>query len=273
MICDVQSRTLAQLGAGPFSLAGAYQRDSQWPTGYAHVVSVQPIGDGADWAANGTALRAALCDTPAGPYRRCLVRLAAGVYDLGTAPLRMRAYIDLEGAGELRTRLLSRVRLGDGGTVVGADHAELRCLSVANAGGGECAVAIYNHAAAPRLTYVNVEASGGLSNYAIYNTGGAAPLMLHVSAIASGRRCNIGIYNDASSPSMRHVVSTAAGGTLSYGLYNCNGAVPAMMHVIATAAGGERNFGVFNDGGCAPDMAGVTARALGGSSSVDVLNG
>ena len=148
MICDVQSRTLAQLGAGPVSLPGACQHDSRRSTGYAHVVSVQPIGDGADWAANGAALRAALCDALAGPYRRCLVRLAAGVYDLGTAPLRMRAYIDLEGAGELRTRLLSRVRLNDGGTIVGADYAELRCLSVANAGGGECAVAIYNDAVA-----------------------------------------------------------------------------------------------------------------------------
>ncbi|HEX5689348.1 MAG TPA: hypothetical protein VFX76_05070, partial [Roseiflexaceae bacterium] len=268
MICDVQSPSLAHFGAFSASAAPLYQRDRLQTPGYASVVNVQPVGDGADWVANGAALRAALSSATAGPNQRCLVRLAAGVFDLGTQPLPMRAFVDLEGAGETSTRLLAQVGRSDGGTIVGADDAELRCLSVSNIGGGECAIAIYNNACSPRLSYVHVEASGGLSNYAIYNTRGAAPQMAHVNAIAAGRRCNIGIFNDSAAPSMRHVSAMAAGGALNYGLYNCNGAKPILAYVAVTAAGGERNVGVFNDQGSAPNLASVTARALGGVSSV-----
>jgi hypothetical protein len=273
MISDVQSPSLARLAAFPYSLVEARRPGDAGPSNYSRIVAVGMSGDGSDQAANGAALRSALETICAGPYTRCLLTLAAGVYDLGAAPLSMRAYVDIEGAGELRTRLVSRVSRPGCGTVVGANYAELRSLSVANEGGGECAVAIYNDAVAPRLTYVNAEVSGGLANYGIYNTNGAAPNMTHVSVIASGRRCNIGVYNDAAAPELRHVISTAAGGKLGYGMYNCNGALPAMIHVVAMAAGGERNVGVFNDQGCGPNMAGVTARALGGASCVDVYNG
>jgi hypothetical protein len=273
MISDVQSPSLARLAAFPYPPAGVGLPGDSGASSYSRVIAIGLPGDGSDVAANGAALRSALESVCAGPYTRCLLTLAAGVYELGAAPLNMRAYVDIEGAGELRTRLVSRVSLPGCGTVVGADHAELRCLSVANEGGGECAVAIYNNAVAPRLTYVNAEVSGGLANYGIYNTNGAAPNMTHVSVIASGRRCNIGVYNDAAAPELRHVISTAAGGKLGYGIYNCNGAAPVMAHVLAMAAGGERNVGVFNDQGCAPNMAGVTARALGGASCADVAAG
>jgi hypothetical protein len=241
-------------------------------TDYRRVRAVGSIGDGTDWRANGAALRRALACTVASAADPCLLTLARGVYDLGAAPLHLKAYVDIEGTGEQATRLTSDVCSSHSGTIVGADHAMLRRLTVANTGGGAFAVAIYNDAVAPQLTRVTAEASGGLANYGVYNANAAAPVMIHMRIIASGRRCNIGVYNDGAAPVMTHVSATVAGGYISYGIYNRDGAAPVMTHVSATAAGGDRNFGVYNDQDTWPTMTGVTARALGGIDNIDVYN-
>jgi len=239
---------------------------------YRRVVAVGPIGDGADWRANGAGLRRALASIVASAADPCLLTLAPGVYDLGAAPLHMKAYIDIAGAGEQATRLMSEVYASNSGTIVGADHATLRCLTVANTGGGPFAVAIFNDGVAPRLTYLTAEASGGLANYGVYNCNGTAPAMTHVCALAAGHRCNIGVYNDGAAPVMTHVSATVAGGHVSYGIYNCDGAAPIMTHVRATAAGGDRNFGIYNEQDTWPTLLDVTARALGGIDNVDIYN-
>jgi hypothetical protein len=239
---------------------------------YRRVAVVEPIGDGADWRANGAALRRALASIVASAADPCLLTLAPGVYDLGAAPLEMKAYVDIEGAGEQATRLTSDVYSSNSGTIVGADHATLRRLTVSNTGGGAFAVAIYNDGVAPQLTRVTAEVSGGLANYGVYNTNAAAPAMTNMRVIASGRRCNIGVYNDGAAPIMTHVSATAAGGYVSYGIYNRDGAAPVMMHVSATAAGGDRNFGIYNEQDTWPTLLDVTARSLGGIDNIDVYN-
>jgi len=239
---------------------------------YRRVVAAGPVGDGADWRANGAALRSALAPIVASADEPCLLRLAPGVYDLGEAPLHMKAYLDIEGAGEQLTRLTSEVCARNSGTIVGANHTALRHLTVANTGGSEFAVAIFNDGVAPQLNGVMVEVSGGLANYGVYNCNAAAPAMTDMRVIASGRRSNIAVYNNGASPVMTHVSAMAAGGHFSYGMYNCDGAAPVMMHVEATAAGGDRNVGVYNDQDTRPAMAGVTARALGGIENIDVYS-
>jgi hypothetical protein len=240
---------------------------------YQRIVTVGPVGDGADWRANGAVLRHTLAGIAASAADRCLLALAAGVYDLGAKPLHMQVYVDIVGAGEQLTRLTSEVCAPNSGTLVGADHATLRHLTIANTGGGEFAVAIFNDGVAPQLNSVTVEASGGIANYGVYNCNGAAPSMTHLRVLAAGRRCNIGVYNDGASPTMQDVHVVAAGGHVGYGIYNHDSASPTMTRVRATAAGSDRTIGIYNDQGTSSVMNDVAAQALGGIDNIDVYNG
>ena len=67
----------------------------------------------------------------ANPY---VLKLEPGIYDLGTSPLAMRPYVDLEGSGEGVTRVRGSgvAATPDLGTVVGADHTEVRALTIEN---------------------------------------------------------------------------------------------------------------------------------------------
>ncbi|MFL5804330.1 MAG: hypothetical protein ACJ8CR_21620 [Roseiflexaceae bacterium] len=269
-----EALSLATGAAAPVAALAAVSR-RPWRAGAGRerrTVVVCPAGNGADCRASGAALLAALASIAATAHDPCLLTIAPGVYDLGTLPLRMCAYVDIEGAGETATRLIANIGVSNSGTVVGADDAELRRLTIENTGGGAFAVAIFNDGVAPRLSRLTAEASGGLASYGVYNCNGAAPAMSHVRALAAGRRCTIGIYNDGAAPIMTHVSATAAGGYVSYGIYNRDGAAPVMTHVRATAGCGDRTFGIYNEQDTWPTMIDVTARALGGIDNIDVYN-
>ena len=204
------------------------------------------------------------------PY---LIWVAPGTY---TETVTMKPHVDVEGAGELLTRV---TYWGSGsldtGTVVGADHAELRALTVENTGGNTYAVAIYDHSASPRITRVTAIAAGasdGGQTYGVLNAS-SSPAMTDVT-VTSGSQGGLeqvqsyGVYNDASSPQMTHVAATAlgvvsgnGGADECYGVYNGNSSSPGMTDVTASATGTD-SYGVYNDAS-SPVMAGVTARATG----------
>jgi len=142
---DSEALSLATDAAAPIAALAAAERPP-WRAGAARerrTVVVGSAGDGTDGRANGAALLAALAGIAATAHDPCLLTIAPGVYDLGATLLHMKAYVDIEGAGEQLTRLTSAVCAPNSGTIVGADHAALRNLTVANAGGGEFAVAIF----------------------------------------------------------------------------------------------------------------------------------
>ena len=96
--------------------------------------------------------------TTASDTNRYLIKVAPGVY---TEQVTMKEFVDIEGAGELTTKITFTGSAGiDAGTLVGADNTELRFLTVENTGGAAFAIAIYNNSAA-RLTHVSANASGG----------------------------------------------------------------------------------------------------------------
>ncbi len=89
-----------------------------------------------DLEANGTALLAALkgFSPDPSPENRWLVKLEPGIYDVGSKPVSMRDYVDVEGSGIIATTIRGSVAPPDGnrlgGLVEGASHAELRHLTV-----------------------------------------------------------------------------------------------------------------------------------------------
>jgi hypothetical protein len=190
--------------------------------------------------------------TDASASNRYLVWVGPGTY---AETVTMEQYVDIEGAGELATRITASGSGTDAtGTIVGANNAELRFLTVENTGGNQYAVAIYNHNASPRLTHVTASASGA----------------------SGGSTQNYGVYNDASSPAMTDVsVSVSASGTSwNFGVRNANGSSPVMMNVTISVSGGGHSgssVGVDNTDS-APTMKNVTASAVNNYGNYGVCN-
>ena len=204
------------------------------------------------------------------PTNHYLIFVAPGTY---TETVTMKQYVDIEGAGELTTKI---TQVGSPspstGTVVGANNAELRFLTVENTGGNFDAIAIYSISVSPRLTNVTASASGGtISTIGVYNFNPSSPTMTKVIATASGGIETYGVYNGSSSPTMTNVTATASGGTSNYGVHN-NSSSPTMTNVTATASGGTDNYGVYNGYSSSSMMTNVTATASGGTNNYGVSN-
>lgn len=172
---------------------------------------------------------------------RYLIKIMPGIY---SERVTMKQCVDIEGSGELTTKITTT---SPDGTLVGANDAELRFLTVENTGGTDAAIAIYNVSASPHLT--------------------------NVTANASGADTNVGVVNIYSSLVMTHVSANAWGGTRSVGVYNYYSSLPVMIDVIANAAGGANdNYGVYSEATFSPVMMDVIASASGGTNSYGVGN-
>lgn len=238
------------------------------------------------------------CGTPSA-NAPCLLKIMPGVYNVGTAPVLMEPYIDIEGSGEKTTKIISSIYCSwppNTGTVMGANNAELRFLTVQNtvaylamnansvavsnnftspsilhvtaiASGGYQAAGISNFNSSPVITNVIASSSGGTYvNLGIYNGSTASPIMSNVTATASGGTYCHGIENNSSSPTLMNVTATCSGGNYNYGISSTNPGTTTMMNVIATASGGSGSFGVCNNASTTI-MSNVTATASGSSSS------
>jgi hypothetical protein len=236
---------------------------------YANVVVVAKSGG--DY----TTITAALNSiTDASDANRYLVKVMPGVY---TERVTMKQYVDIEGAGELTTKITyTGSGLSNTGTVVGANNAEannaeVRFLTVENTGGNTYAVAIYNSSASPRLTHLTATASGGGTyNYGVFNNS-SSPTMADVTATASGGGTyTVGVYNNSSSPTMTNVTATASGGTNSIGVFNYNSS-PTIQNSIIRASGGTNNYGLYNNSDSGSHTVQVNHSQITGSTNT-ILN-
>ncbi len=219
-------------------------------------VSPKP-GDTA--VANGTALRNTLNGiTDAAETNPYIIKLGPGTYDLGTCTspydcvVKMKPWVSIEGSGEKATKITASVSGSSFpttvATVMGADDAELRFLTVENTGTGAHTTAILNATASPSLIHVTATAiTGWSSRYGVYNSF-SSPTMTDVTATAKDGSNNYGIANLSSSPTMTNVTATASSGVsgLNYGVSNTTSSL-TMTNVTATASGGTNSFGVENN--------------------------
>ncbi|RCK72703.1 MAG: hypothetical protein ANABAC_1237 [Anaerolineae bacterium] len=212
---------------------------------YVRTVIVSPAGDE---YANGQVLIDALNRisgaTSTNPY---LLKIEPGVYNLGTAFLQMKEYVDIEGSGEGVTIVTAAGSATNKGTVQGANNSELRFLTLQNTGGNTNAIAIYNQFTSPRLTHVTAIASeGSVNNIAVLSWGSSSTMTYLTAQAEGGNITNTGVSNHDSQTAMTHVTIYVAGGTFNYGIFNHNSTWERMMDGYVTARGGSQNFGVFN---------------------------
>jgi len=187
-----------------------------------------------------TTVTAALASiTTASNTNRFLIYVAPGVYNESVT---MKEYVDIEGAGELTTKITS-----SGNTLVGANYAELRFLTVESTGGSTYAIAILNDATSPTLTHITAHASGGTHNWGVLNRNNSGPTMRNVTAIAYGGTNSYGVQNlSSASILMTDVTTRAAGGTNNYGVDNDTTMDVTMTNVTTSAYSGTKCYGVYN---------------------------
>ena len=250
----------AALSAAPYAL---YARSAPWsglagvPAGFADGVDnggdyqnvIVVARGGGDFTSIQAALNSIGDNDEANRY---LVWVAPGTY---TGTVTMKPYVDIQGAGELATKIIAGGSASaNTGTVVGADDAELRFLTVENTGGNAYTIAMYNDSAAPRLTHVTVVASGPIESGEVY-----------------------GVYNEASSPTMTGVtIRVGGGGNLEFfvgwGVCNRNRSSPWMEDVkisvdlVAVMDDANYAIGVENRTDSSPTMTNVSISVHGGSS-------
>jgi hypothetical protein len=215
-------------------------------------VVVSPVGTDPE---NGTALLNALAAiADASQSKKYLLYLEPGTYDLGSATLRMKEHVDIEGAGELSTLITSSTASFNvpSATVLGANNAELRFLTVRNTGTGALgswSAAILNIGASPRLTHVTAEVIAIRSvNIGVFNVS-SNPTMTDVSATASGEATNIGMQNFLCSPTIKQSKLSGSNNSLlhTHG-GTANVALTQIVGPITTSKGGAvRCFNNYDD--------------------------
>ena len=208
------------------------------------------------------------------PSNRYLVWVAPGTY---TETVTMKPYVDIEGAGEMVTRIVN-AGSPNIATLSGASNAELRYLTVESTV-PFITTAIWNANASPSLLHVTAITSQGQSydkapgttgssptiwqSYGIRNTSGSSPIMtdVTVSNTVAPSALGYGMYNDSSSPMMKDVTVSISGGAVgNSGVFN-NNSSSTMKDVTITSTGGTANYGVYNTNNSSTIMKDVTISA------------
>lgn len=250
---------------------------------YARTVVVGPVGTA---TANGAALLAALAGiTTASAGNPWLLKVEPGIYDLGSASLVMKPFVDVEGSGEPVTHITGTGHASnDTGTVQAVSNSELRSLT-AESNGGSFATALFVNNATPRISHVTLLSSGGTTeSQGLFSVAGAVPVVsdLTVSVQANPGTVGRGVMDVGSSSQHFHVVSNSNGGTFSQAFFVCCGATPILRNSIGVASGAStenQGVAIFDSSPTLEYVTGVATGAavnnlgvlLTGATSIPVL--
>jgi hypothetical protein len=257
---------------------------------YRRIISVAPTG------ADFSSIQAAIDSVRPKRGERYLVRVAAGVYREWVS---MRPNVDLEGAGESLTVLAPPA----GGsrqswaTLMTAEGAELRYLTVENRRPDDHALAIYVGGVNTRLAQVTAIASGGqgftvgvqvlkssavlrgitavavggATNYGIFTYGGPGPRIEGSLAVAwDSLAMNAGVYNSESNAALHTSVVVAGGtGAINGGVVNIAG-TPKVIDSVALASGDVAVRAVYAEVARVTAVR-VTAVAAGGQDTAGIF--
>ena len=200
--------------------------------------------------ANGTALLAAIAGlSPAPNYaNRWLIKLEPGVYNVGTTPVVLSQYVDIEGSGVLQSILQGSVQPPPGfligGLVKGASNSELRNLTiscVSNATVTSCQ-AVSLEQANTRFSQVRILLQGtGTANHWGIRTYDSSPILDDVEInISTGGAHNYGIVYGGSSTLniLRSSITVFGAGTENIGILFRNTPLWSLMRDSSVTAHG-----------------------------------
>lgn len=193
---------------------------------YARTIVVGPVGTPVQ---NGAALRSALESiTGASGGNRYLLKIEPGNYDLGSTPLQMKDFVDIEGSGAPATDIWTGAFNTDTiATIISDAVAELRFLRVLNFGMGPFATAL-RLTGPTHVSNITARAFGGTIETTAIDipSGGPELFNVRIEAIGPDGAASNGI--------------TSAGGP-----YMANGHVIATHGINATSVGINVTDGAF----------------------------
>lgn len=177
--------------------------------------------------ADGAALISALANLSPAPSfgNRWLIKLEPGIYNVGTTPVVMRQFVDIEGSGVEETLIQGSVAPPPGfllgGLVEGASRSEIRSLTInclSDALHNSCQAMSLN-SASPRLSQMRilVQGSGTGSHWGI-RTSNSGPKLddVEISVDVSSSFSNFGIvYGDTSTLNIQRSNITARNASFS----------------------------------------------------------
>ncbi len=256
--------------AGPPGAEGPQGPPGPRGVGYLRTVVVSPAETP---AASGLLLLNALAGiTEASIQQPWVLSLEPGVYDVGTQGLRMRPYVHIQGAGQDITTVRSAAT---GPTVVGADYAELRGVTVEHTGGQGEAVALASASPHFRVRQVTARAAEGTNLTVALRLATAVEtgLVEGVRALASSSSGAIlGVECVRCVARLVDVEASARGGTLAAGFSVGEGTVE-LRGGSASATTSTACYGVEVAGGSAT-LKRVEVTVSGGTvASALYLNG
>ena len=222
------------------------------PPVYTRTVIVSPY-PGNDLT-SGTRLIDALEAASSGSLKAAtLIKVEPGRYDIGTAQLVMKPYVDIEGSGEGLTRIVTR----RGGAATDAANAGI--IAASNT----------------ELRELNVQtiASSGTVTMSIAAVDVTAFRVRDVTLHASGASNVIAIRTSGSEVGMDRVNVTASGGAdTSIALYTLNSTVAiANSTLLGDGAGTGAEARAIHHGSGAVSVRGSTLLARGATTEIEVL--
>ncbi|HJS74329.1 MAG TPA: hypothetical protein VJ921_08590, partial [Vicinamibacteria bacterium] len=208
-------------------------------------------------------------------------------YHIGNRTLPLRSYVDVEGAGQGATFVLSTAN--GNGTVAGANACELRQLTVVNVGstnavairnladnfsianvmavatgGSVSSTAIQNNGLFTRMRTINAQAFGaGVTG--IFSRGGT---MKDIVAIAKGTGITYAIFNSSSEGELEDITASATSDVFAGAIRN-EGGSPTLRNLLLTA-NGSIGDGIVNGGGSDARIFDAVIHAVG---NTDFANG
>ncbi len=208
---------------------------------------------------NGTALLAALASipVPVSQAEAALLKIEPGLYDLGTASLEMKPWVDVEGSGRVITKLTSDVCFTDNtvAAVIVAGYSELRDLAVENTcdENTKTAVGILIDEERSSISRVDVLLEDIVQTQEGITIGERLAQLTEVKVVVVNANIysrGIHITETGDSAVLRQVTATAygGGGATTVGIKNSGAGAIWLDHVSAGANYGMYTFAIHSEG-------------------------
>jgi hypothetical protein len=290
--CPNENVTRAQMAV---FIEAAMRGTANWQAHTQLAWAVKASNGAPDPSASGQALLTAVAAIPTSgndapsATNPWLLKIGPGIFDLGSSPLQIPAYVSLEGSGTGSTTIQS-TGFGSPGsaTVVGAGGASVSDLSIVNTGGAAYATGYLVSGSSPRVQRVSITVTpGSTDSYGIYLAGGASPTFedISINLYNSGSGAFYGVFTDSgSNPTFEHAtVTLGADGSGSGAAFEVQGSITGRRLNVSTGFYGNTSgviSGVVATGSVALSDSDIAAGCAGsgpvyavsGSSSVNLNN-
>jgi len=225
--------------------AGDHNHDTLYQKKYAKAIVV--AYSGGDFTSPVDAINSI---TDAAEANQYLIKIMPGNYSLENTALQMKAYVDIEGAGENTTQLRG---YSVNGIVRGASNAEIRNITIWQKNPLGYLYGIINDNASPKISNVTIDISVNGMAIGVANGNNSSPIMNNVTIFAANAYSisgySAGVRNQNSSPIMNNVqIDTSASQAKNYGILNMYNSSPIVNNsTITSQSNSASNFGIYSE--------------------------